>query len=238
MVAELTDTPLAREHMAQSASVDECAGHTACHTLPPASSQPSNVWITGLEGGFYNALTLCLQHPKQPPNRILIVGGCRQRDLAEYVAMTYPNAKIALLDPDADQVEQAKADIHCRFHFMHAPLEQLPLPNDSVDWVIAHQVMDYTHDWPKAAEELGRVAKTLIVASVALPWRSKLVRRLPQVTHWLTQTGCGPVNPVAWNDVLRPLMPFGKVKKFLEPLPWRLIALEVKPVKEQRLTLT
>jgi ubiquinone/menaquinone biosynthesis C-methylase UbiE len=199
---------------------------------------PRNLWITGIEGGFYNALTLCLQVPKQPPNRILVIGGCRQRQLAEYLAMTYPNAKIALLDPDQVEVDQAKADIHCRFHFMHAPVEALPLPDDSVDWVIAHQLFDYITDWPTAAQELARVCKTLLVTSVALPWRSKLVRRLPQVAQWLDRQGCQAVTLHNWNDVLTQLIPNGKVKKFLEPLPWRMIAVEMKPVKEQRLMLT
>ena len=209
-----------------------------CHSHDTALPMPSNLWIAGIEGGFYNALTLCLQVPKQPPNRILVIGGCRQRQLAEHLALAYPNAKIALLDPDQAQVDQAKADIHCRFHFMHASVEALPLPDDSVDWIIAHQLFDYVTDWPTAARELGRVCKTLIVTSVALPWRSKLVRVMPKLTDWLAQQGCTQVVSPDWNDVLRHLIPNGKVKKFLEPLPWRLIAVEMKPVKEQRLTLT
>jgi SAM-dependent methyltransferase len=226
-------------------SADPAPNEEAAHNptegcCTPAAVTPPTLWpwwVASLQHGLITGLSLCLEKSPTPPNRILVIGGCRQRGLAEWLAFKYPNAKIALLDTDPAQVEAAKAAIQCRFHFMHSSTEAIALPNDSVDWVIAHQVMDYAQDWAQTAHELGRVAKQLCVLSVALPGRSKLVRLMPKATQWLTQEGMGQQTPFNWNAILGAMLRHGTVKKYIEPLPWRMIAVQMHPVKEERLAL-
>jgi hypothetical protein len=225
------------DHGCSPCEGDELTAHT-----PALAAERWPWWVTGLSGGLQQAFYLCLERCKTEPKRIVIVGGCRQRSLAEYLAFQFPDAKIALLDPDATIVEQTKADIHCRFHFMHSTVEAINLPDDSIDLVIALQLADYTNTLPQALlpqalAELGRITKGHLILSTALPWRSRLVRCLPKVSAWLAASGFDQVNTTCWNTVLAGVLRYGKVVKYIEPLPWRMIAVEMRPIKEQKLVL-
>jgi SAM-dependent methyltransferase len=214
----------------------------SCHEAPVATCGLTDApqrswpwWVHCIADGLYQAQHLCLEKLKAPPTRIVVLGGCQQLALAEFLAFRYPDSKIALLDPDASRVTQAQASIQCRFHFLHAPVEAIPLPNDSVDLVIGHQMLDYVADWPTAANELARVCKGQLLLSVAMPYRSRFARLLPQTTDWMAANGLSQLTTLPWNEVLRPLMPHGRIIKYIEPLPWRMIQVAIKPLKEQRL---
>jgi SAM-dependent methyltransferase len=221
----------------------DCAVKPAEQPAVETSSRAWPWWVQGLEYGLYQSQALCLEKIKTPPRRIVIIGGCRQRQLAEYLAFRYPDSKIALLDPDLAQVAQAKADIHCRFHFMHASPEQLPLPDDSVDLVIAHQLMDYVTDWSAASLELARITKGHLLLSLALPMRQRLIGCLPHTRDWLALNGFIQQAPLRttptpdWNATLKGVLSHGRVLKYIEPMPWRMILVEQHPVKEDRLVL-
>lgn len=193
----------------------------------PEVPQPEHPVAKACQTAFLNALTLCFDEFRQEPKRILVVGGARQQALAQTLALVLPSADITLVDPDADTVARAQAEICCRFTFVHAPLEALPFDNGQFDVVIAHNVLPLVGNWDQAAKELGRVSTDWLIISRVRPKLAKLLGMTPSRLE-----GTDPANnrldrnvfiQSLWDHV-------GKAKLQLDPWPWHVWLIKHKPV--------
>jgi hypothetical protein len=193
-------------------------------------------WIqTALKAGFYQAQTFCLEAMGKPPQRILMVGACRQRELARAIALQFPNVGIVAWDPDPAVAKQAEDDIHCRLQFRSGPVADLPYPDDYFDLTLLYNAPEFCPDWPAAMKALGRVTRGHLLVGVQRPWLSKL----PGVGAALQAEGFAPT-PQPWadrNTFLLHLNRYGKVRYQICPLPWTLYWVKMKPLRETRLRL-
>jgi len=139
-------------------------------------------WVVS---GFYNAFETALDElPFNQPRRILVLGGCRQRDLARRLGFMIPLSQIVVFDPEESRAEEAKAIIKCRFDFRHGELDALPFADGHFDWVLAHDWAAYINitQSPQAVlAELARVSRQVLVLSQRRPLLWSLAARLPGV---------------------------------------------------------
>lgn len=161
-----------------------------------ATADPLEIDVVALPGlgrwalaGFYNALEAALDElPFNQPRRILVLGGCRQRDLARRLGFMIPLSQIVVFDPEEARAEEAKAIIKCRFDFRHGALDALPFADGHFDWVLAHDWAAYLNNTqsPQAVlSELARVSRQVLVLSQRRRVLWSLAARLPGVqTAW------------------------------------------------------
>jgi SAM-dependent methyltransferase len=203
-----------------------------------AAAATGSRWSRWLESSLFNTLDVCFDDIYQEPKRILIVGGCRQLSLSQHLALLLPAAEIILVDPDEGITEKAKAEICCRFKFMASPLEQLPFESDSFDLTIAHNFLAYPQDWRRALSELGRVTSGNLFLSLHRPLLWKLASRVVGFTQGMHILGTeNPPHLPESFDFLTHVHLYAKVKTKLAPFPWTTYMLEMRPMREERLTL-
>lgn len=244
----LTDSPLAPAPGSASASLPEglhlgscgqpcdkpcdepCADH-------PAATGDSR-WKKFLKASLFNTLDLCFDDVYAEPKTILIVGGCRQRDLAQHIALLLPAADIVVVDPDEQQVAKAKAEICCRFKFVHAPLEALPFEAGAFDLTIAHNFPAYPQaNWQRALSEVCRVTGKNLMVSVHRPVLWSLLRRLPGFCPAMGQLGSvPPLHIPARAEWLTHLRLQAQIKTILTPPPWTVYMTAMKPDRIEKVT--
>lgn len=195
-------------------------------------------WTQWLRDSLFNTLDVCFDDVYREPKKILIVGGCRQMDLSQHIALLLPAAEITLVDSDEAVVERAKAEICCRFKFVTAPLEALPFDADQFDLTIAHNFFAYPQGWQSAMSELGRVTSENLFLSAHRPWLWALSRRIGGLSQAMQELGTELPNKVPETfDLLTHLTMYAKVKTKLAPFPWTVYMTQMRPVREEKLVL-
>jgi hypothetical protein len=209
----------------------------------PCADKPSlpakSRWANALNNSLFNTLDLCFDDIYREPRKILIVGGCRQMDLSQHIALLLPAAEIHLVDPDASVVQRAKEEICCRFKFVDAPLEALPYETNQFDLTIAHNFMALPQqDWERAVSELARVTETNLFFSVHRPLLWKMASCLGGFVQAVQALGLQvPKSMPPAFDLINHLTHYAKIKTRLFPLPWTVYMTEVRPKWEEKLTL-
>lgn len=209
----------------------DCGGKGDCH-------QQKVSWLSGMiHTAFWNGIKLCFDQIEHPPKRILHIGGTRQRDLAQYLALLLPEADIVVLDTDEHQTQKAKEEVCCRFHFVTAALEELPFKDDMFDLTLGHHVFEYAQDWEAAMAEIGRVTTGNFLATVHMPWMWQMLSAFPFFQQAMQQQGLARPNRFEMNTFLAHLNRYSKIKTLIEPWPWRFYMTKMRPVREKTLIL-
>lgn len=205
----------------------------------PAEDDTSRPWVARLvESAFYRAMELCFDELTIEPKRILLVGGCRQRDYARRLGFLLPFCKIVALDPERAVVEKAREEVACRFRFEESALESLPYNTDGFDFTIVHNLAEFTDNPKKAIKELGRVTKHHLLVSHhrSLVWA--LLGWLPGMKMAMKQLGCQiPFNWQHNNDWETALFQVAETQLKVAPLPWDMRMTQVKKKPEGRTQL-
>lgn len=211
-----------------------------CDDRPAADgTQVTSWWGKLFKSGLVNTLDVCFDDVYQEPKSILIVGGCRQRVLAQYIALLLPAADIVLVDTCPDEVRRAEEEICCRFKFVTTPLERLPFESESFDLTLAHNFFAYPQtSWEQALSELSRVTRRNLFISVHRPLLWSLMRRVGGVIGGLRELGLVlPETLPRRFDVLTHVRRYTKIKTMVAPLPWTVWMTEMKPLREEKLVL-
>lgn len=190
-----------------------------------------------LNVGFKNALHIAFDELLAEPKRILMIGGCRQREFAKYLAFLLPATDIYVLDPDAKEVADAQAEICCRFKFVHASLEDLPFESDFFDLTLAHHLFQYVSDWEPAMAEIGRVSRSHFLFTAPRPNLWRTLTLLPGVKNAFKSEGLAVPKAPEWSQVLTYLNRYGKIRAQMAPWPWNMYMVAMKPIKEERTIL-
>lgn len=196
-------------------------------------------WQRLFKASLWNTLDLCFDEVYSEPKKILIVGGCRQMDLSQRLALLLPAADITLVDPDEEITRKTKEEVCCRFKFIAAPLEKLPFDTSEFDLTVAHNFLAYPErDWRAAMSELGRVTQKNLLFSVHRPWLWKLGRMLPGACYGMNALGLQlPPRVPEKFELLTHLYLYAKVKNRLSPFPWTVYMTEMRPDKEEKTVL-
>lgn len=178
--------------------------------------------------GFYNALEVCFNQLQSEPKHILVLGGCRQIDMARRLGFLLPYSKITVVDPEQAIVAQAEDAIRCRFDFVHDDAATLAKFSDnSMDLVLAHNLDELSNSNSTAQAMVsalqrvvrsdgGAVMVSTSRAGMAWPW----VQHWPGVQKALGTLGCQVAYPAKNTacvaDVLEPQVT-------VQPYPWTLM---------------
>lgn len=192
-----------------------------------------------LKDSLFNTLDICFDDVYKEPKTILIVGGCRQMDLSQHIALLLPAAEITLVDPDEAVVAKAKEEVCCRFKFVPSSLEALPFEREYFDLTIAHNFMAYPSDWKVALAEVGRVTNGNLFISQHRPLLWKLASKLGVVRSGMESLGIEmPEHLPEQFDFMTALYDFAKVKTKLAPFPWTTYMTAVRPRWEEKMVLS
>lgn len=209
----------------------------------PCADKPSSIarsrWSHWINASLFNTLDLCFDEVYQEPKKILIVGGCRQMDWSQHVALLLPAAEIHLVDPDEAVVQRAQEEICCRFKFVTAPLDRLPYERDQFDLTLAHNLLALPQaDWTNTLAELARVTSANFMLSMHRPLLWAMASRLPGFSQGVQALGLQvPARLPAAGDFLTVLSRYAKVKAKFAPLAWTVYMTAVKPKWDEKLTL-
>jgi SAM-dependent methyltransferase len=176
---------------------------------------------------FVNALDVCFDEVLKEPKKILIIGGCRQRDFAQYIALLLLGSDITLLDPDPRQAQRAREEICCRFKFLSGAVEQMPFENGEFDLVFAHNLPEFSLDLDAAVAEIARITTRdrgnfMITHHRPLLWQ--WARYFPGMRHALRQMGISvPEDRIPTISRLPGLISrSAAIGTRLSPLPWQM----------------
>lgn len=168
---------------------------------------------------FFASLDQAL--PGERPARILEVGAGEGEVVGRVIQARWPDVPTAVLDlPDPERIVQWRDR---RLPGVFGSATQLPLPDRSVDLVLAIEVLEHVDDPAAALAEIARVAKHDVVLSVPREpiWRVLNVARgrywkdlgnTPgHVNHWSSKGFTGLVSQHL------------EVTGTWQPLPWTLV---------------
>jgi len=196
-------------------------------------------WAQWLKNSLFNTLDICFDDVYSEPKTILIVGGCRQMDLSQHIALLLPAAEITLVDPDEAVVAKAKEEVCCRFKFVPSSLEALPFEREYFDLTIAHNFLAYPDDWQTALAEVGRVTKGNLFISHHRPVLWGLAKKIGVLNQAMQSLGIETPErlPEAF-EFMSGLYEFAKVKTKLSPFPWTTYMAAMRPRWEEKLVLS
>ena len=169
--------------------------------------------------GFFRSLERAL--PSQRPARILEVGAGEGEVVGRVIQQRWPDVPTTVLDlPDPERVAQWRDR---QLPGIFGSATQLPLPDRSVDLVLAIEVLEHVDDPATALAEIARVANADVVLSVPREpmWRvlncarGKYLRDLGNtpghVNHWSSRS---------FTDLVSQHL---EVTGTWQPLPWTLV---------------
>ncbi len=228
--------PLCTEPCEKSGT-DHCSG--GCSEASPLPEIRNTYAYQLMRSSFYNALDLSFDEVMREPKRILMIGGCRQRDFAQHIALILPGSEIVLVDPDPLETQKAKEEICCRFKFIDAPLEALPFEADSFDLTFGHNMLAYAQDWQKALSEVGRVTSENFFFSFHQPVTWSIAKRFPHMAAALKEMGIDqlPQQVPDTNDLLTQIRLYATPKTRFKPFPWNVWMSTMHPIREEKLVL-
>jgi len=179
-----------------------------------------------LLGAFYNAVDLAFDDVLKEPQKILMIGGCRQQAFAQHIALLLPAADITLVDPDAEIARAAKEKICCRFQFTSASLNELPFETEHFDLVFAHNLLELSGDYVPVISEIDRVTTRnhgnfLISHHRPKAWRAMAL--LPGFEDAMADIGTpSPLFAVSDHAIEGAIKQHAEIAQKLSPLPWRI----------------
>ncbi len=192
-------------------------------------------WIPRvLNTGFRNALHIAFDELLREPKRILMIGGCRQRDVAKYLAFLLPSTDIYVLDPELAEVERAQAEICCRFKFTHGEVEALPFEAGFFDLVLGHHAVQYVKNWDLAMAEMARVSASHVLLTTPRPVSWMVAKRLPGTDEAFVRDGLAlpkgaPGAAKLWAQLER----YAEIQVRVSPWPWQMVMAAVaQPAQE------
>lgn len=204
----------------------DCGGSGDCGGPAPS------VLSRTLFEGFVNALDLCFDEVLKEPAKILMIGGCRQRDFAQYMALLLPGSDIALIDPDPREAQKAREEVCCRFKFLSGAIERMPFETGEFDLVLAHNLPEFTRDPDVAVDEIARVTSRdrgnfLITHHRPRLWQ--IARYVPGMRKAVRETGTRlperlplPEELEVMDRLPRMIKRHAEIGLRLSPFPWRL----------------
>ena len=214
----------------------------ACDT-PCAKSRMKTGLAQRFLKAFFNAVDLCFDDVYQEPQKILMVGGCRQRDFAQHIALLLPAAEITLIDPDPEEARKAQEEICCRFKFIPAQPDELPFEDGYFDLVFAHNFFELAevrnNHWKVGLRELFRVTsknperRGNVLISWHRVWVWQLLKQLPGVSQaFALQGNRMPFHLPDPEDIRTVLGRAGAVvESTVSPLPWQVWMTRMLPVE-------
>lgn len=216
-----------------------------CSDREPCSDQMGDAFETPFTGfsamfhtAFRNAFKIAFDEILEEPKRILMIGGCRQREFARYLGFLLPVAEIYVLDYDKEEVVRAKEEVCCRFQFVHSTVEKMPFENDFFDLTIGHHIFEYVTDWEASMSEIARVTTANLLLTQPRPRLWGWANRLPGVAASFKKQGLSmPERPVSRNDLFTHLNRYAKIKAQLAPMPWEMFMTAMKPGRVHRTLL-
>ncbi|MBY0405944.1 MAG: class I SAM-dependent methyltransferase [Cyanobacteria bacterium] len=188
--------------------------------------------------GFQNGIKVCFDELLHEPRRILLIGGCRQREFARYLGFLLPATDIVVLDYDLGEVERAKEEVCCRFTFAHAKTEKLPFADGTFDLTIAHHLFEYVENWEDAMAEIARVTSEFFLFTTVRPVWWDLANGLKSVQKdFHTQALHKPIQQPTQNELFSYVNIYSKIKLKLSPIPWRMYMAQMKNNEPYRTVL-
>lgn len=196
-------------------------------------------WAQWFNNSLFNTLDLCFDDVYAEPKKILIVGGCRQMDLSQHIALLLPAAEITLVDPDEAVVAKTKEEVCCRFKFVPASLEALPFERETFDLTIAHNFIAYPENWKEALLELGRVTRGNLMISQHRPLLWGFAKRFGVINSAMQSLGLEiPARLPDNYEFMTTLYDFSKVKSRYAPFPWTVYMTAMNPPRwDEKLVL-
>ncbi|HEY9688257.1 MAG TPA: class I SAM-dependent methyltransferase [Coleofasciculaceae cyanobacterium] len=235
MISDLQTTPIKIGSCGEPCN--EC--DEPCEERCADQDTKDSVWSRFLKASLFNTLDLCFDDVYQEPKKILIVGGCRQLDLSQHIALLLPAAEIVLVDPDEAETKRAEEEICCRFKFVAAPLEQLPFENETFDLTIAHNFVAYSAQWEKALSEISRVTGKNLFLSVHRPLVWNMMKGIGGLSRAMRMLGTELPDQLPGKfELLTHMRLYTKLKTRLTPFPWTVYMTEMRPMREEKLVLT
>ena len=158
--------------------------------------------------------------------KTVLEAGCGPGDLASRLlpAAGYQGCSYIGTDLSRDEVEKARRS-HPAMRFEIAPIEQLPVADDSQELVIACEVLEHVEDPSKAIAEIARVNSSWALISVPREplWRFLNVLR----GRYLGSLGNTPGHLQHFNQrkLVALVDPFYEVQRVELPLPWIMMLL-------------
>jgi SAM-dependent methyltransferase len=194
---------------------------------PPPLALPGRMMVEA----FYNAMEVCFDDLPDEPKKILIIGGCRQRDLARKLGFMLPFSMIFVLDPDEAQYRRAQEEVRCRFKFVHSPLEKMVFEDGYFDLTLAHNLFEYVADEDPALAEIVRVTKTNLLTSTHRPLAWRIGGALPGMAGAMSFLGCKPpAKQPPSKAITRALSPYATPGTRVSPFPWQMTMWHRKPL--------
>lgn len=225
MSAPVQERPLIQPQMANSPCGSPC--DSPCDEPKESMlSGWSERWHRIQLSALYNAVDLAFDEVLKEPQKILMIGGCRQQDFAQHIALLLPAADITLVDPDAEIARAAKEKICCRFQFTSAPLNKLPFQTGEFDLVFAHNLLELSGDYAPVIDEISRVTTRnhgnfLISHHRPKAWRAMAL--LPGFEDAMNEIGTpSPLFAVSDNALETAIKQHADIAQKLSPLPWRI----------------
>jgi ubiquinone/menaquinone biosynthesis C-methylase UbiE len=169
--------------------------------------------------GFFRALDACL--PTAAPATVLEVG-MGEAEIASRIRERYPAASIVGIDlPDADL---AAAWDEKGIAGAFADIARLPFPSESVDLVLAIEVLEHVPDPDAALRDLARVGRGSFVLSVPHEpiWRVANMAR----GKYLRDLGNTPGHIQHWSQrsFRRQVAAHLDVQSSASPFPWTMVS--------------
>ena len=94
--------------------------------------------------------------------------GCGIGFFSNIIAKSF--SKITAIDPDAKSIEKARALYgSANIEFISAAAEKIPLPDDSVDFLLSSEVLEHVSDLEQALGEAKRVCKDCAIFFITVP---------------------------------------------------------------------
>ena len=230
------ETPCASPSHNAPCGEDPC--REPCETQGVAGS--GGFWRRAFEASLWNTLDVCFDDIRSEPQKILILGGCRQLDLSRRLALLLPAADITLVDPDARIAQKAREEVCCRFKFIAAPMERLPFETAAFDLTIAHNFLAYPgSNWRQALSEAARVTRRHLLLSMHRPRLWRLLRLFPGADQGMQAMGVTiPERLPETFEFLTHLYVYARIQTRLAPFPWTVYMTRISEERrEEKLTL-
>ena len=203
-------------------------GHATTRPVPTGNFYDkygtSNPVTRRVMSSFFRAVEQAL--PTDAPRRMLEVGAGEGEVVGRVLRDRWPDVPMAVLDLPDERLAGLWAER--RLPGIFASATRLPLPDHSVDLVLAIEVLEHVDDPDTALREIARVASKDVVLSVPREplWRvlnvargrywSDLGNTPGHIQHWSTR---------AFTDLVSTHL---EVSGIWRPLPWTLVRARVR----------
>lgn len=157
--------------------------------------------------------------------RTVLDVGCAEGFVAAFLQRRSPGLRIIGVDRDITALARGR-QLHPAFKTIGGDALALPFEDDAVEMALCTEVLEHIPEVDSALEELRRVSRHWLVASVPWePWfRVANVLRLKNLDRW----GDDPEHVNHWTGraFRRLLAGYGHIVAYRVSFPWQLVCLE------------